>query len=155
VEILTKKSETIFVSQGDAMLVLGYTWRVNKDGYAQAMIGGKPAVMHRLILRTPQGLETDHEDRNRLHNWRGNLRIATKSQNGANRVKNTRSKNRFKGVHWNQQNNRWEVNMSHGGKRIRHGRFRTEEEAARAYDALALKHHGEFARLNFPEAQSK
>lgn len=31
------------------------------------------------------------------------------------------------------------------------GRFATQEEAARAYDAFAVVHFGAFARLNFPE----
>jgi hypothetical protein len=37
----------------------------------------------------------------------------------------------------------------HNGKKIWVGRFKTQIEAARAYDAAAKKYHGEFARLNF------
>lgn len=36
------------------------------------------------------------------------------------------------------------------GKRIRLGRYATQQEAARAYDAAALLHFGEGAKLNFP-----
>lgn len=152
IEIRTKKSETILVSAEDVGLVLGHTWRVNKDGYAQAMIGGKPVVMHRLIAGTPKGAETDHRDMNKLNNCRENLRIATHGQNAANRMKLSRSKNTFKGVRWSKKKNRWQAwctkNLVEYGGRS----FRTEEAAARAYDELAKNYHGEFARLNFPNS---
>lgn len=149
IEITTKKGETIIINWQDADLVLPHSWYVNKDGYAQTNIEGKPVLMQRLLLGAVRGVEVDHEDRNKLNNRRGNLRIATKGQNAANRVKSILSKNNFKGVAWNKKSNRWEAWSSKDMIRHFGGSFRTEEEAARAYDVLAVRLHGKFARINF------
>jgi hypothetical protein len=42
------------------------------------------------------------------------------------------------------------VTLMHNGKTYREGKYRDEIEAAKARDRLALKHHGPYARLNFP-----
>ena len=45
---------------------------------------------------------------------------------------------------------RWRAQIAKHGLRIHLGRFDSEEDAARAYDAATRALHGEFARLNFP-----
>lgn len=59
----------------------------------------------------------------------------------------------FKGVHWYKTREKWRAQISVGGRKQRSlGLFLTAEDAACAYDAAARELHGEFARLNFPEA---
>lgn len=61
---------------------------VGKVTYAKGWPGkGKPTVyLHLLILPAIKGFVTDHRDTNGLNNRRYNLRHATKSLNGLNRV---------------------------------------------------------------------
>lgn len=60
--------------------------------------------MHKLILNTPQKLQTDHIDRNKLNNQRNNLRTSTPAENQHNSKKSIRNKSGYKGVTWNKAN---------------------------------------------------
>lgn len=104
--------------------------------------------MHRQIMDVLEGGEIDHKNRNTLDNQKGNLRLATTSQNAANRKLYRTNTSGFKGVCWNQWRNLFMVNIYVKGKTILIGHFKDAIEAARAYDAAATLHYGEFASTN-------
>lgn len=108
-------------------------------------------LMHRFILGiTDPTILADHEDRNGLHNFRGNLRIATRSQNAANQRKRADGSSRFRGVAWYKRGRKWIAFIGRNGKQTHLGYFPDEFSAALAYDAAARDHFGEFANCNFP-----
>lgn len=133
-------------------------WHYKKDqGYAAKSVYLPPINgvrrqitlrMHRFIMNTPKGLETDHVDRNRLNNQRSNLRICTKSENQRNVSNRKDNTSGYKGINWNKQHRKWVVRIQVDNKRIFVGVFRDLDAAIHAYNANVLKYHGEFARLN-------
>jgi hypothetical protein len=115
----------------------------------------KTVRMHREIMNAPDGVLVDHRNRNPLDNRRANLRLATHSQNMQNRgKKRCKTSSRFVGVCFDKESELWRASIRYQKKRIFLGRFDSEIEAARAYDAAAKKYFDEFARLNFPEENS-
>lgn len=101
--------------------------------------------MHRVINKTPTGLVTDHIDRNGLNNQKSNLRTSSISENNRNSMyKNGTSK--YKGVGF--KGNKWRARISVNKKQIHLGVFKSQEDAAIAYNNAAIKYHGEFAYLN-------
>lgn len=132
-----------------------FAWTANGDGYAvrrrsveeQQDGGPKSVLLHRQIMRAPEGVEVDHRDRNRHDSRRKNLRFATRSQNAAN-GRDRPSRTGFRGVRPAHRGKTWDAQISVNGKKITRQGFATPEAAARAYNALAREHHGQFARLN-------
>ena len=106
--------------------------------------------MHRQILGLKRGDICDHKDGDGLNNTRKNLRKATHSQNGANRLRISGT-SKYRGVHKETGRKNWRAALTHDGKTIRIGTFDSEIDAAHAYDRKAIELHKEFARLNFPE----
>ena len=149
-----------FIDAGDWPKVRGYRWCAAKDKrnlYAQALVrkaesGRKTLGMHRLLM--PATEDVDHRDGNGLNNRRTNLRSATDSQNRANSRKPILCTSDFKGVSWHKATKKWQGRIRVNDRKIYLGIFTSELDAARAYDAAALQHFGEFARLNFPLEQA-
>lgn len=114
-------------------------------------INGKKHIiwMHRVIMNTPEGMDTDHINHNGLDNRKCNLRIATKAQNRQYRRANSNSQySRYKGVSWDKTHQRWIVQLGKDGKKFQLGYFKSEIEAAKHYNAVIPKYHGEYAYLN-------
>lgn len=110
----------------------------------------KTSLMHREILQTPDGLDTDHIDGNGLNNQKSNLRVATRSQNQqAHRLKEANCSSRYRGVNWHSRDETWQARIQVIGKRIHLGYFDSELAAARAYNIAAIKYFGKFASPNF------
>jgi hypothetical protein len=127
----------------------GYSWFLRPDGYVAANVykNGKRAIvkMHHIVLRTLPGVEVDHINGNRRDNRRENLRLASKSQNQANRKLNKNSTTGYKGVSFDKGKYRASI----GGKPREYlGSFDTAQEAAIAYNAAAQARYGAFAGLN-------
>lgn len=115
--------------------------------YVYAVTGSEKTRMHRLIL--PEVVLVDHQNRDTLDNRRENLRPATRTDNGANAVRRTDNTSGFKGVYWNKEKRQWVARVGVRGKRRYLGHFDDLWQAARAYDAAAKEHFGEFACANF------
>jgi len=125
-----------------------------KREYAQISTmrgGGKQLQFHRWLLmdKLEGDLTVDHINGNPLDNRRENLRVCTQAQNNGNRF--CRSKSGYMGVVLDTtKGNRKPLWMA----KIKHrylGKYKTPEEAAKAFDAAAREEYGKYARLNFPE----
>jgi hypothetical protein len=109
--------------------------------------------MHREILGLihGDGQLCDHKNRNGLDNRKENLRIATYSLNNYNRKMSVNNTSGYRGVSWQTHNRRWIVHVPVNGTQTYFGSFTDVIEAAKAYDAVALKYWGNDAALNFPK----
>jgi len=144
-------------------LVSQYRWHVREATYPGLRSNGpyaqtnirlpgpprryKSLSMHTLITGWPR---VDHIDHDGLNNQRANLRPATPGQNNANCRPNAVSSSPFKGVYWYKAGRIWRAKITISGKKYHLGQFTSEEDAARAYDAMAWEAWGEYACLNFP-----
>lgn len=125
-------------------------------GYARRnkrLSNGKRRIvfMHRELMDTPDDYETDHINGDRLDNRRSNLRVVTKSENQRN-TSPRKGVSKFKGVSYyktkRHRTGYWVARIQVEGKIKRLGYFKTEIEAAKAYNQAATKYFGEYAKLN-------
>ena len=158
--IYLDEGQWTIVDPQDYYIFGGFKWCVvGRKGRFYAVRGArissgeiKMVRLHRAIMAAPEDKLVDHGNGNTLDNRRANLRLATYSQNACNSRRNkTKTSSRFRGVSFSKRDGRWMARIEFEGKKKWIGRFKTEIEAARAYDQAARKCHGEYACLNFRE----
>ena len=107
------------------------------------------------ILGLPNAIIIDHRGGNPSDCRRQNLRPATATESIRNRSKQHRNgppASKYKGVTLKKDQPRtkpWAAGIRIGARRITLGHFADEVDAAKAYDAAAREHFGEFAAFNF------
>lgn len=146
VNLINSEAKAI-VSDIDFDKVVPYKWSLSSNGYVRATINKKRLFLHKFLIN---GKIIDHINGNPLDNRRENLRIASYTQNSANRFKKV-GLSIYKGVTFASTENRrkkWKASLEYYGKTVFIGRFLTEEEAAIAYNKKAIEIWGEYAVLN-------
>lgn len=151
------KGFTAIVDDEDYEALAQFRWWATVDGrraYAVREEGCSKIYMHRVIMKAGQGVKVDHRRHSIkemiVDNRRCNLRLASDSENGANRGKGFgRNASVFKGVS-RARRQRWRAAIERGDTSLYLGGFYNEGYAALAYDLAAVRLYGEFAVTNFP-----
>lgn len=144
-EIQLANKQIALVDDSDLDRFGNTKWHMGAGGYVKCAKG----YLHRMVLNAPNGVEVDHINGNKLDNRRGNLRLASSSENKWNRGKqNGTYTSRFKGVSWHSSRRVWCAQIKVKRKLIYIGSYHTELEAARAYNHAARQYHGTFAAVN-------
>ena len=161
--IVLPDGSSCLVDPEDHDRLAGYRWQKSTNGSGKDYVhrtetvdGKRPKIyLHREILglEPGDGKIVDHINGDTLDCTRQNLRVATARGNGRNRRKQRSygarpCSSRFKGVVRLKGMGRFVARIYVGGKQHFLGRFGEERDAARAYDAAARRHHGEFALTN-------
>lgn len=152
------KGKWVLVDEDDFDSLSKYLWMVcinkKKSGktvlYASREEGGKRIFMHHAVFGSKTLI--DHINRNGLDNRKANLRMATNSQNNANKSLQSNNTSGYKGVCWDKSRKKWIVQIKLNGKRVFYKRYEDLNEAISSYNKTALIIFKDFVYLNpFPE----
>jgi hypothetical protein len=148
-EIKLTKGQFAIVDDEDYDYLNQWKWCLTTSNYVRRWQKGKTIYLHRVILKViDKNIFVDHIDMNTLDNRKINLRICTRSQNAMNRNKTIKNTTGYKGVIFQPNRNKYYAKIKLNSKIIFLGHYIDPIDAARAYNAAALKYHGEFANLN-------
>lgn len=143
-EIKLTQGKVALVDDEDYEKLLKYKWYAHNNNGRFYVIGTGKIKMHRKILNPPDDMYIDHIDHNGLNNQKSNLRLCNKSQNNQNLV----SKRKYKGVYYRGNRIGYQSTIGYKGEQHYLGCFKSEIDAAKAYNDAAIKYFGDFANLN-------
>jgi two-component SAPR family response regulator len=152
-EMTISDGTTVIVDDDDYERLSKWKWTASGNGYAVRgkHIGNRKyrrIYIHREILGAKHGEKVDHINGDKLDNRKENLRIATTAENSRNISVRKDNKSGYKGVFFASSRNKWHASIKVNYKSKFLGYFESKTEAAKAYNAAAIKYHGKFAKLN-------
>lgn len=144
-EIPLTQGMVAVVDEADYPALSQYRWsyqRNGKRGYAIRGVKGEGGrytslLMHRAIMGAQPNELVDHEDGDGLHNWRKNLRVATRKQNAENR--------KVKGASYHVRTGKWVARITSSGVLHWLGSFDRQDDAVAAYAAARVRLCGQWA----------
>ena len=144
------QGKVAIVDNQDYAALSKYFWHLN-TGYAMRWLPRKNGkqihvLMHRVIMKPPQGVEVDHINQDRLDNRRSNLRLCGRPQNMMNRGLNSNNTTGFRGVFKARRLGYFIARIIVNKQRHYLGTFHSALAAYSAYKKEAKAHHGVFAK---------
>jgi len=150
--IYTDKHKIPFqIDEEDYEIISRYTWCIDTDGYPMTNIrkyhggiwvGHQAKALHLFLLgKAPNGLQWDHENRDKLDNRRKNIRMMTDEGNKRNRDIRPENKSGYPGIYRYSDNN-YGACIRSNRILFNLGRFKTFEEAVIARKVAEEKHWG-------------
>lgn len=102
----------------------------------------------------PSGMVIDHINQDKLDSRAENLRMATRSVNGANSVKRKNNSSGYTGVTWNKRHRKWQSQLMLNRKHIHLGLYANSADAAKAVnDGYAIHFPGVRPPNTIPDSQ--
>ena len=156
-EIKLSQGKIARVDDDDYEILKSFTWHIHNKKYAATCFyiketkGTKSLFMHRMIMNPMDGVQVDHIDHDGLNNQRSNLRLCSNSQNSKNVGKRKNTSSKYLGVSYtiNRGHKYIVAQIMCDYKKIKIGQFKSEEDAAKAYDKKAIELFGDYANINF------
>lgn len=121
------------------------------EGSYDIKLNRRTYKLHRIVFLCHHGYYPkyiNHIDNDKTNNDINNLQEFTKTQCAMNSNLNKNNSSGYKGVYFSKLVNKYKAQFQINGKSQSLGYFNDPVEAARAYDEMAIKHFGEFARTN-------
>ena len=142
----TAKGEAFYFDLEDYDKIKNYCWYINEDEYVINRTTGNATLMHRLIMGLEKNdkREIDHIYHKTYDNRKTQIRIVSSSQNNMNKKNQSNNTSGYKGVHYNKQCKKWEVEIRAYNNRIRLGYFDDKDEAIEIRKQAEDKYFGEY-----------
>jgi AP2-like factor, euAP2 lineage len=151
---LTRKKVAI-VDDEDYAELIRWKWHCSSHGYAVRTPGGRKSrkiiFMNRQVMNATKGASVVFKDNNPLNCRKENLLVgdAATVQHKKRRLP-AKTSSQYKGVFRDKRRQKWFAQIKVAGKAKYLGSYRSEEQAARAYDDAARHFFGTHAFTNFP-----
>lgn len=147
---LSNSKQLCLIDMEDYEKIKNYRWLIHGTKLYVKTNLNKPKrsqYLHKTVFGEYKK-EIDHINRLPWDNRKSNLREVNRSQNQQNRVSHKETVSKYKGVTWRIHENLWHSRIRFNGKLLHLGYFKTEKDAAIAYNKKASELYGDYAFQN-------